>query len=370
MYSQRQNKIARLLDEEYIDGLILNAGPSLTYFSGLHLHLMERPVLLFLLSGRKPLIVLPELESAKLGGMEFDIDSFTYPDDPVYWAASFAAAADQLDLSGCRIGYEPRQLRLLEYQFLKDAAPDTFFRPIDQAIGRCRAVKDTREIELMKKAVTIAQDSLAATIPLIKTGSTEKEVAAELLVQLLRHGSELPLPFSPIVSTGPNGANPHAKPSEARLQTGDLLVIDWGATWHGYASDLTRTFGIGEIDEETRHIYTTVQKANAAGRAAARPGARCADIDQAARSVIEAAGYGPYFIHRTGHGIGLECHEEPYVHGSNSQILEPGMSFTVEPGIYLPGKNGVRIEDDVLITEESMVSLSDFPRNLTMIDRF
>ena len=368
MHSQRQKKIAKILAEDSLDGLVLNAGPSLNYFSGLHLHLMERPVLFFLLSGRKPLIVLPELEGAKLDGLDFAIDAFTYPDDPARWTAVFAAAVNHLELEGCRIGYEPRQLRLLEYQFLIDAARNTIFQPGDQAVGSCRAIKDPQEIELMKKAISIAQDSLTATLPLIKKGMTEKEVAAELLVQLLRHGSELPLPFSPIVSTGPNGANPHAKPSEHRLAHGDLLVIDWGATYRGYASDLTRTFGIGEIDEQARRIYTTVQQANAAGRTAARPGKACADIDQAARSVIEAAGYGSFFTHRTGHGIGLECHEEPYIHGGSNRILEQGMNFTVEPGIYLAGENGVRIEDDVLITEERSLSLSDFPRDLNIID--
>ncbi len=368
MHIQRQNKLARILAEKGTDGVVLNGGPSLYYFSGLNFHLMERPVLFFLVSGRKPLIVLPELERAKLEQLNFEIDSFAYPDDPARWPAVFVSAVKHLNLKECRIGYEPRQLRLLEYQYLKDSGGSVIFQNSDQAIAGCRALKDAEEIELMKKAAAIAQDSLAATLPLIKTGITEQEVAAELIIQLLRHGSELPLPFSPIVSAGANGANPHAKPSERRLVNGDLLVIDWGANWNGYASDLTRTFGIGEIDEQSRRIYTIVRQANAAGRAAARPGKPCAAVDRAARSVIEAAGYGSFFTHRTGHGIGLECHEEPYIHGGNSRNLEPGMTFTVEPGIYLPGKNGVRIEDDVLITEDGVLSLSDFPRDLTIID--
>ncbi len=369
MYSQRQKKIIQLLSRDAIDGLVLNAGPSLSYFSGLHLHLMERPILFFLIAGQKPLIVLPELERAKLEQLDFEIDSFTYPDDPARWPASFTAACKHLELGGRRVGYEPKQLRLLEYRYLKDAAGNTVFQNSDQAIAGCRAVKDSREIELLKQAVAIAQDSLAATLPLIKKGMTEKEVAAELIMQLLRHGSELPLPFSPIASTGPNGANPHAKPSGRRLTGGDLLVIDWGAAWNGYASDLTRTVGIGEVDKQSRRIHTLVQQANEAGRAAAGPGKTGGDIDRAARSLIEAAGFGPCFTHRTGHGIGMECHEEPYIHDGNSQLLEPGMTFTVEPGIYLRKKNGVRIEDDVLITEDGAVSLSDYSRDLIIIDR-
>lgn len=369
MYSQRQKKIVQQLTRDDIDGLVLNAGPSLSYFSGLHFHLMERPILFFLMSGRNPLIVLPELERPKLEQLDFTIDSFAYPDDPARWPAVFAAACRHLELGGGRIGYESKQLRLLEYQFLKDAAGNTVFQDSGRAIPSCRSVKDRREIELMKKAVSIAQESLDATLPSIKAGQTEKEIAAELIIQLLRHGSEFPLPFSPIVSTGANAANPHAKPSERRLASGDLLVIDWGASWHGYGSDLTRTVGIGEVDEQYRRIHVLVQQASAAGRAAAGPGRTCGEVDRAARSVIDAAGFGPFFTHRTGHGIGLECHEEPYIHDGSRELLEPGMIFTVEPGIYLQKKNGARIEDDVLITEEGALSLSDYPRDLIIIDR-
>jgi len=151
------------------------------------------------------------------------------------------------------------------------------------------------------------------------------------------------------------------------LQSGDLLVIDWGATHDGYISDLTRTFAVGDVDDEYQKIHKIVQEANAAGRAAGKPGARCADVDIAARNVIEKSGYGEYFTHRTGHGIGMEGHEEPYMRGDNEQLLEPGMAFTVEPGIYLPGKNGVRVEDNVVITETGADVLSDMPREIRVV---
>jgi Xaa-Pro dipeptidase len=175
------------------------------------------------------------------------------------------------------------------------------------------------------------------------------------------------LPFFPIVSGGPNGANPHALPSERKLQAGDLLVVDWGAAVGGYISDLTRTFAVGEVEAEYRKIHRIVLEANAAGRQAGRAGAPCAAVDQAARDVIRRAGYGEYFTHRTGHGIGMEAHEEPYLRGDNVQLLEPGMVYTVEPGIYLPGRNGVRIEDNVLITAGGVECLSDMPRELRVL---
>jgi Xaa-Pro dipeptidase len=186
-------------------------------------------------------------------------------------------------------------------------------------------------------------------------------------MQLLKHGSEPEMPFAPIVSGGPNAANPHASPSERRLQVGDLLVVDWGAAYDGYISDLTRTFAVGEVDEEYRKIHRIVQESNAAGRAAAQPGVPCANVDIAAREVIERSGYGKCFTHRTGHGIGMEGHEDPYMRGDNMQILEPGMAFTVEPGIYLPSRNGVRIEDNVVITESGADVLSDMPREIRTV---
>jgi Xaa-Pro dipeptidase len=151
------------------------------------------------------------------------------------------------------------------------------------------------------------------------------------------------------------------------LKAGDLLVVDWGATFEGYISDLTRTLAVGKVDPEYRKIHDIVQAANAAGRAAGKPGVACAEVDRAARAVIESAGYGRYFTHRTGHGIGMEGHEDPYMRGDNLQLLEPGMAYTVEPGIYLPGRNGVRIEDNMMVTEAGVESLSDMPRELMTV---
>ena len=183
-------------------------------------------------------------------------------------------------------------------------------------------------------------------------------------MQLMRHGSNPRLPFFPIVSSGPNSANPHAAPSERKLTVGDLLVIDYGANVNGYFSDITRTFAIGEVDPEYRKIAEIVLAANQAGHAAAGPGVPASKVDQAAREVIEAAGYGEFFFHRTGHGLGLEGHEEPYIRSDSDLPLAVGNTFTIEPGIYLPDRNGVRIEDDVYITETGCQSFTNLPREL------
>ncbi len=367
MYLERLQRFSQSMEQLGIDAVALNAGPSLTYLTGLHFHLMERPVILLAAPGKQPVLILPELEEKKLDHASYQLDSYTYSENPATWGAVFKEGLAKLQLSGKKIGIEPNHMRLLEYNYLTSTDNNTTFTDASRAIASLRAVKDASEIGAMKQAVTIAQEALKATLPLARTGMTEEELANELVVQLLRQGSEPTLPFSPIVSSGPNGANPHAKPSERALAAGDLLIIDWGASFQGYVSDLTRTFAIGEVGPEAQAIHAIVQLANKAGRQAGKPGVSCKTVDKAARSVIDSAGYGDKFTHRTGHGIGMECHEEPYIRGDNEQILESGMTYTVEPGIYIDGKNGVRIEDDVVVTSDGSESLSDFPRALTII---
>ena len=350
-----------------LDAVILNPGPTLTHLTGLHFHLMERPVVLLFAQDQDPAIVLPELELQKVASLPYNLHVFSYSENPTEWDAAFRKAVQALGLDGKRIGVEPRQLRLLEFRHVKAGAPEADYPDASDVLSSMRLRKDKAEVDAMRRAVKIAQDALEATIPSIKIGMTEKEISSELVVQLLKHGSEPEMPFAPIVSAGPNSANPHASPTERKLQKGDLLVVDWGAAYDGYISDLTRTFAVGEVDAEYEKIHRIVHEANAAGRAAGKPGVPCANVDKAARDVIEKAGYGVYFTHRTGHGIGMEGHEEPYMRGDNMQLLEPGMAFTVEPGIYLPGRNGVRIEDNIVITEDGADVLSDMPREIRVV---
>ena len=367
MTRSRLEKLTASLLTSKLDAVILNPGPTLKYLSGLNFHLMERPVVLFIALGKDPLLVLPELELPKVDLFPYKVTAIAYGENPSEWDDAFRKAAQTLSLDGKRIGVEPRQLRLMEFRHVKAGASEADFPDASDVFADLRLRKDKAEVELMRAAVKIAQDALEAVIPQIKIGMTEKEVASELVVQLLKHGSESEMPFAPIVSAGPNAANPHASPSDRKIQAGDLLVVDWGATHDGYISDLTRTFAVGEVDEEYKKIHKLVQEANAAGRAAAKPGVPCANVDIAARNVIEKSGYGKYFTHRTGHGIGMEGHEAPYMRGDNMQILEAGMAFTVEPGIYLTGRNGVRIEDNLVITEDGAESLSDMLREIRVV---
>ncbi len=363
----RLNHLTASMRTSKLDAVILNPGPTLTYLTGVHFHLMERPVVLFVAPGQDPVLVLPELELPKMELFPYKVQAVAYGENPSEWENAFRKAAQALGLDGKRIGVEPRQLRLLEFSHVKAGAPESEFPDASNVLSMLRLKKDKAEVDSMRRAVKIAQDALEATIPLIKIGMTERELSSELVMQLLKNGSDSEVPFAPIVSAGPNSANPHASPTERKLQAGDLLVVDWGAAYDGYISDLTRTFSVGEVEDEYQRIHKIVQESNAAGRAAGKPGVPCAAVDKAARDVIEKAGYGKYFTHRTGHGIGMEGHEDPYMRGDNMQLLEPGMAYTVEPGIYLTGRNGVRIEDNIVITESGADCLSDMPREIRVV---
>lgn len=364
MTTARIKHLISILQDTEFSLLVLNPGASLTYLTGLDFHRMERPVVLWISIDGKIAIVLPALEVAKLSLTPADIRAFPYSDDPRTWQNAFHKAAKYLNMHQPVIGVEFNNLRLFEYHFLEAAFPESRLRNADQILAPLRMIKEDKEVTAMRKAVRIAQSALQATLPVIKPGITEKEVASELIIQLLKAGSQPQLPFNPIVASGPNSANPHAAPSDRPLKVGDLLVIDWGAFYDGYCSDLTRTFSVGEIDPELEKVHHLVEKANQTSLLAVQPGKTAGSVDQTARNIIQAGGYGNYFTHRTGHGLGMEAHEPPYIYQENDQPLQEGMTFTIEPGIYLPGKGGVRIEDNVLVTESGRECLTDLPRHL------
>ena len=370
-YLARQKELARLLASNNTKLMVLNPGPSMVYLTGLHFHLSERPVILIITANSPPYLILPELEGAKIKNLPYPLRAYTYGEDPEEWSRvfldAFSAATSDFDQSRVQIGVERLRIRYIETEIIQNNIQNAVIIPGEKLVSKLRLFKDEQEISSMRKAVEIAQIALEHTIPSIQPGVTEKEIANELTIQLLRAGSEPKLPFSPIVSGGPNSANPHATPSDRQITHGDLLVIDWGATSEGYISDITRTFAIGDIELELRSIAGIVHEANQAGRAITKPGIKADQIDRSCRNVINESGYAQYFIHRTGHGIGLEVHEPPYIRSGNDRVLEPGMTFTIEPGIYLPYRGGVRIEDDVLVTESGAESLSTLPRKLFQI---
>ncbi len=367
MYKQRYRTFIDLLDGEDLDALILMPGSNLQYLTGLSFHLMERPIVMLNIPDKKPILIVPNLEREKAEGSALSLEIFTYDEDHASRELAFNQAFAQLGDGPKRFGVEPFVMRFHELSLLQKLGPDWDFISAGTLLDEIRVKKNEAEVELMRQAVSIAEEAMRETIPLIRTGMSEAELASELMMQLIRAGSEPKLPFDPVVASGPNSALPHATPSHRTLGPGDLLIIDWGARVGGYISDLTRTFAVEQLEPDLETIHLIVQQANDAGRDAVKPGATCGSVDQEARQVIESAGYGEYFIHRTGHGIGLEVHEAPYIVGDSQSQLETGMTFTVEPGIYLPGRGGVRIEDNIVVTEIGGESMSSFDRALTIV---
>ena len=366
----RIEALADQLLQRGLDWVALNPGPSLRYLTGLSFHLMERPVVVLVGSNRRLKVILPELELAKVADLPFEAEIHTFGDDPATWQRIYETALQDISAIPLRVGVEPTQLRFLELDLLRKALPNADFVDGSAALAELRMRKGVEELKAIRQAAIIAQNALLNTLETVKPGQSELQISAELMVQLFRAGSEAELPFAPIVSTGPNTANPHASPTDRVLQEGEMLLIDWGASFGGYFSDITRTFFCGDPNDEMKQIADLVERANAAAQLGGRRGMVAGEVDKLARDIITEGGYGEYFTHRTGHGLGMEAHEAPYIFQGNPLILEPGMVFTIEPGIYLPGKYGVRIEDDMVVEAEGLRSLTDLPRKVMCIKEF
>ena len=366
MNQKRLSNLQQQMTANQMDGIALVPGPNMVYFSGIHAHLSERPIILFVPAVGEPAIIIPTLEAMKARAAGINEELIFSWNDEAGHDAAFQDAAAALGMSSWDLGVETLYMRVLESQLLIEASPELQLRSANKLISALRGIKDGNELAAMKRAVEVAERAMSTLLPHIRAGMSEKELAAMLTQALMDAGADT-VSFSPIVASGPNSAIPHAVPTDRLVQEGDLLLFDWGAYVDGYASDLTRTFAVGEIELELQKIHEAVRLANEAGRAAVQPGLPAQEIDRAARQIIEEAGYGPEFFHRTGHGLGLEVHEEPNMVEGNSAPLLPGNTFTIEPGIYLAGRGGVRIEDDVLVTADGHHSLTSFPRELISV---
>jgi Xaa-Pro dipeptidase len=366
MNKERLERLITLMIKENLDAIVLNPGFSFKYLTNLEFHLMERPTVLIITKDGDTQLILPELEASR-ALQEFSKEEvFTYSDNPALWPDFFKKTISKLNLEKCSIGVEANRIRFLEIELIQNSLPECKIVNANSVFSNFRIIKNSSEIEYMREAAIIAQKALLETLQQPVVGMTEINLASLLKINLLKQGSD-ELPFGPIVAAGPNSADPHATPSDHVISTGELLLIDWGASYKGYASDITRTFAVGNVDPMFHEIAKVVGDANKQGRSASRPDVTAGSIDDATRAVINNAGFGKYFTHRTGHGLGMDAHESPYIFSENQQILESGMVFTIEPGIYFPGKGGVRIEDDVVITDTGSRSLTDLPRDLKQI---
>ena len=264
-----------------------------------------------------------------------------------------------------RMGYEDEYMTAADFRRFSEKLHCELV-PVTELLWTLRAVKDQAELDCMIQAQRIAEKALADILGEIRPGVTEKEIAALLLYKMLHYGAE-DKSFDPIVVSGANGSLPHGVPSEKPIQAGEFVTMDFGCKFGGYCSDMTRTVAVGHVTEEMETVYNTVLKAQLAGIAAAKAGVTGAAVDGAARQVIADAGYGPYFGHSFGHSVGVEIHENPNATPSNSKPLPAGVVISAEPGIYLPGKLGVRIEDVIVITEQGCQDITLAPKELLIL---
>ncbi len=369
MYGRRLEALRGLQTKNGVECVALVPGANLRYFVGLPMHLSERPTVAFVPAEGELAIVLPELEApGARRWLPEDARVLTYGDEEGHEHV-FHQVAEELGLAGKTLGVEYLGMRLLEMRRVEQSAPGAQFVATELWMPQLRMSKDQAELECMRRAVEIAERAIQRLLDetAIRVGRTELEVAADLQIAMLREGAQGEA-FPPIVVAGPNSALPHAGPSDRPMAEGDLVIIDWGAVFEGYRSDITRTFFLGAPSPEFERIHDAVLAANQSGRLAVRPGMPAQEVDRAARRSITLAGYGAYFIHRTGHGLGLETHEPPYMVEGNLAMLRPGMTFTVEPGIYVPGQGGVRIEDNVVVTDDGSETLTTLPRELISIE--
>ncbi|MBN1486567.1 MAG: aminopeptidase P family protein [Anaerolineae bacterium] len=351
-------RMLELAEAAGLDALALMPGPNLRYVSGLDFFISERPIVALFPVDDAPAVILPELEAGKAHAA--GIQAFTYTDEEGY-ALSFHEACARLELAEVRVGIETLRMRMLEARILQRYIPGLELTPVDDLFSELRMAKDPGELVAMRQSIAVAEGAFKAWLPQLRVGMTEREAAARLVAALLSGGADA-LSFDPIVAGGPNGGLPHAVPGDRPFAPGDWVVVDWGAFVAGYASDITRMVVFGEPSGKLGEIYEIVRQANAAGRQAVAPGIAAEDVDAATRRVIEVAGYGAEFNHRTGHGLGMEIHEAPFIVAGNPVQLRPGMTFTVEPGIYIAGLGGIRIEDDMVVTEQGGQALTTLSR--------
>ena len=269
------------------------------------------------------------------------------------------------DFGVTALGYEENYLTVAEFMEYEQKL-NAKLVPYNAKIAGFRGVKEPYELEKMRKAQAITDAAFAEILGRVKVGMTEKELCAELIYCLLKNGGE-GLSFDPIVVSGPNTSLPHGVPGDRKIQEGDFVTMDFGVLYGGYCSDMTRTIAVGYVTDEMEKVYKTVLKAQTAAIAASRPGMTGSDIDKVARDVITEAGYGQYFGHGYGHSLGLEIHESPNCNPKGTQAMVAGNVTSAEPGIYLPGQFGVRIEDVIIFTEDGCENITKSPKDLIVL---
>jgi Xaa-Pro aminopeptidase len=355
----RISRVRERLPDAEVDALVVTHLPNVRYLTG-----FTGSAAMLLVTGERALLTTDgryrtqAAEQLAAAGVDAEVEVGATTD------AQRAALASALP-TGARVGLEAHAVTWASQRGLAEALAAHELVPTDGVVEALRRVKEPAEVARIRAACAIADDALASLLPTLVDRPSEREFALELELSMRRRGAS-GNSFDPIVAAGPNGALPHARPTDRPIDAGELVVIDFGCIVDGYCSDMTRTVSVGDPGADARRLWDLVCESQRAGRAAVRAGVACSEVDRACRDVIVDAGLGDAFVHGTGHGVGLEIHEAPRVAASARDTLEPALVVTVEPGVYLPGVGGVRIEDTLVVTADGSEPLTEFPKDLVL----
>ncbi|MCP5073699.1 MAG: aminopeptidase P family protein [Rhodobacteraceae bacterium] len=362
--ADRYGEYRRIALQLGADALVLVPGPNFVRLFSQSFHSHERPLVVVIPVKGAPAAIVPNLELRSFDLLNFEGEVFDWRDQTGY-SEAFTALAAHMPLAS--IAVEGQIMRVFVHHALTKAYPGLDVLDAEKPISGLRIHKTDAEITALESAIDISETALAEVLDQVRIGMTETEVESLLTQALFAHGAEEHA-FGPIVAAADNSARPHAhaRPDYA-IADGDALLLDFGARKNGFCADITRTVFVGHATDEAQDVYNTVLQANLCGHEATRPGVTAHDIDDAVTSRLEASPYADRIRTKTGHGLGRDVHEAPYIMRGNHQKLDAGMVFTNEPGLYSIGEFGVRIEDDILVTETGSRSLTSFPKSLTVV---
>lgn len=362
--SQKLKDLQDYMISEKIDVVYLDNPNTVAYFTNFESNPHER-IVAYIVTQTNHFLFVPTLEKEEALKQSNVVNVYSYNDEENPWIIIQEKTFDLVNTLNL-VCIDEESLTVARYKELQNAFNTTNFEDVGAFVDQLRVVKNDEEIQKMIDSGRLADEALQIGIDSLQEGISEQEVAAIIDMEMKNRGvSEMSFPT--LVLFGDHAASPHGNSADRKLKSNEFVLFDLGVIYNGYASDVTRTIAYGTVSKQEENIYEVVLEAQRTAQAAVKPGMRAGELDQIARKVIEDAGYGAYFTHRLGHGIGKTAHEFPSIHGSNETILEPGMCFSIEPGIYIPGDVGVRIEDCVYVTADGCEPFTVMDKELSII---
>lgn len=363
---KKVNEIQHFLQEQQVDAAFITTPDNVFYLSGFASEPHERLLGVMVFKEAEPFVICPLMEVPDVKAVGWSYEVVGHEDTEDAWEVVLSTVKKR-EVPLNSIAIEKSHLTVERLERMDEIFDKVQFTNLDDQLNRMRVIKDEEELNNLRKAAELADYAVEVGCREIAEGKTELEILMAIEFEMKKKGVQK-MAFDTMVLSGPKTASPHGIPGDRKVQKGDFILFDLGVVYNGYCSDITRTVAFGEPSDEQRKIYETVKLAEQTAVDKVRPGIQAKELDKAARDVISDAGYGEYFTHRLGHGLGISVHEYPSVTGTNDLVLEEGMVFTIEPGIYNPDVTGVRIEDDVVVTADGVEVLTKFPKELKIIE--